>query len=128
MHHHGRGVPADELEAVEWYRVAARQGHARSAFALAIIYDHGEGVVYEDDTEAVKWYELAAEAGHGRAQLFLAEMYRRGKGVPEDYVKAYSLFSRAAAQGIGLASKIKARMRWVMTSAQLAEAQSLCRA
>ena len=118
---------AEELEAIEWYRAAANQGHAAAAFALAIIYDHGEGAVYEDDTEAVKWYELAAETGHGRAQLILAEMYRRGQGVPEDYVMAYSLFSRAAAQGIELAANAKMLMTRLMTPSQVAEAQSLCR-
>ena len=95
---------------------------------MAIIYDHGEGSIFEDDTEAVKWYEMAAESGHGRAQLILAEMYRRGQGVPEDYVKAYSLFSRAAAQGIELAASAKLLMTRLMTPGQVAEAQSLCRA
>ena len=72
MYDNGRSVPQDHAEAVRWYRLAAKQGHAGAQFNLGWMYDEGEGVP-EDDSEALKWYRRAAEQGHADAQKLLRE-------------------------------------------------------
>ena len=56
------GVPQDDTEAVQWYRLAAEQGYAKAQFNLGLMYAKGRGGP-QDDTEAVRWYRLAAEQG-----------------------------------------------------------------
>ena len=60
MYENGEGVDRSLAEAVEWYRLAAEQGHARGQQYLGTMYEFGEGVE-QSLTEAVKWYRLAAE-------------------------------------------------------------------
>jgi TPR repeat protein len=62
MYANGRGVPKDEVEAVNWYRKAAEQGNAYAQFDLGLMYDTGQGVA-KDYKEAVIWYRKAAEQG-----------------------------------------------------------------
>ena len=49
------------VKALEWYKHAAVQGHARAQYILASAYDGGVGADEGDKTEAVKWYRKAAE-------------------------------------------------------------------
>jgi len=59
MHDEGNGVPLDDVQAIQWYRLAAGQRDARAQFLLGTMYDFGEGVP-EDNAQAVQWYRLAA--------------------------------------------------------------------
>jgi hypothetical protein len=52
MYDIGEGVPENNAEAVNWYRKAADQGHAKAQFNLGLMYNNGEGVP-ENDAEAV---------------------------------------------------------------------------
>ncbi len=79
----------------------------------------------EDDAEAVKWYGKAAEQGNAGAQCLLGVMYANGEGVLEDYVRAYSWYNLAAAQGTKPAIENKDNLRKRMTAEQIAEAQKL---
>ena len=74
MYKNGKGVKQDYLEAIKWYRMAAKQGYGWAQYNLAHMYAHGEGVK-QNLQEAAKWYLMAAEQGHGWAQCNLGNMY-----------------------------------------------------
>ena len=57
-------VDQDVVEAVKWYRKAAKQEHADAQYNLGKRYEKGDGVD-QDVVEAVKWYRKAAKQGHG---------------------------------------------------------------
>lgn len=88
----------DYEQAVEYYRLAAEQGHARAQYNLGICYDNGHGVK-QDYNEAVKWYRKAAEQGHAEAQNGLGACYEDGQGVAQDYQEAVKWYRKAAEQG-----------------------------
>jgi TPR repeat protein len=59
-------MSVDKVEAVKWYRLAAKQGCANAQCNLGGSYSLGEGVSI-DKVEAVKWYKLAAAQGDSHA-------------------------------------------------------------
>jgi hypothetical protein len=59
MYEKGLGAPADDGEAMKWYRKAAEQGHAGAQNNLGVMYETGKGVP-QDYVEAYFWYSLAA--------------------------------------------------------------------
>ena len=59
-YYNGEGVEKNMTEAVEWWRKAAEQGHAKAQFILGDCYYKGEGVA-KDKTEAVGWWRKAAK-------------------------------------------------------------------
>ena len=61
------GVTASSIRAVEWYRLAAKQGHAKAQYNLAVNYFFGDGVT-KDKAKALTLYRLAAKQGHAAAQ------------------------------------------------------------
>ena len=85
------GFEEDDKEAVKWYRLAAKQGHAGAQLYL--------GAHATDEKEAVKWYRLAAKQGYAEAQLMLGICYLAGDGVAKDEKEAVKLFRLAAEQG-----------------------------
>ena len=84
--------------AVKVFTLLADRGDARSQFALAMMYDRGEGLA-NDDRKALEWYTKSAEAGYAKAQLNLGFMYERGEGVAKDTEQAHRWFREAATQG-----------------------------
>ena len=69
MYANGKGVPKDDAEAVQWFRLAAEQGTALAQFTLGFMYASGQGVP-KDDAEAVRWFRLAAEQGYATARAY----------------------------------------------------------
>ena len=69
MYDTGKGVPANLLEAVKWYRLAAEAGHPYAQFSLGDMYAAGQGLP-QDLVEAYMWFALAAEAGHPTAAQY----------------------------------------------------------
>ena len=124
MYAKGDGVPENDAEAVRWFQLAARQGHAPAQNDLGLMYAHGRGVP-ENDAEAVRWFRLAAERGFDRAQHNLGLMYANGDGVPPDDVCAYAWLNLAVAQGNRLASVNRDQLRTRMTANQVVRAQEL---
>ena len=59
----GEGVPQDDAEAAQWYRLAAEQGDASAQLNLGVIYGTGRGVP-QDDVSAHMWLNLAAGTGN----------------------------------------------------------------
>lgn len=75
----------------------AAAGHAGSAWRLAALHAHGQGVP-KDDEKVLQWQERAAALGHVDAQFELGEKYSRGLGVAPDEAMAITYY-RAAARG-----------------------------
>jgi len=98
----GEGLPADPVEAVRWYRVAADAGHPAAQYNLGYAYAEGEGIK-RSETEALYWYTQAAEGGHPAAQTALGLRYVDGAGVPEDAVEGARWLQLAAEQGFAQA-------------------------
>ena len=94
----GNEMREDYIEAVWWYRKAAKQGHEDAQCRLGDLYCFGLGVS-RDYTAAAEWYRRAAEQGHREAQGMLGGLYRMGKGVAQDDGEATEWFQRAANQG-----------------------------
>lgn len=88
----------DWSTAVKVFTLLADRGDARSQFALAMMYDRGEGLA-TDDGKALEWYTKSAEAGYDKAQLNLGFMYERGEGVTKDAEQSLRWFREAATQG-----------------------------
>ncbi len=95
----GKGVPADDRQAVFWFRKAAEQGHAYAQFCLGLCCADGKGVP-ADDRGAVFWFREAAEQGHAGAQFGLGLCCADGTGVPADDREAASWYRKAAEQGL----------------------------
>lgn len=88
----------DWSTAIKVFTLLAERGDARSQFALAMMYDRGEGLA-NDDRKALEWYTKSAQAGYDKAQLNLGFMYERGEGVAKDARQSLHWFREAAIQG-----------------------------
>lgn len=101
----GRGVPADFLQAEQWYGKAAAQGHVQAAD------NYGLALFQNGKREAARpWLEKSAARGEPRAQYVLGTMLFNGDAVQKDWVRAYALMTRAAASGLPQATKTLQQM------------------
>ena len=66
MYDKGEGVIKDAAEAVNWYRKAANQGHAKAQLNLGVMYARGEGII-KDDILAHMWLNISASKGNKTA-------------------------------------------------------------
>jgi TPR repeat protein len=117
MYRRGLGVDKDLAEAVRWYRMSAKQGHAHAQFNLAAAYFNGDGVQVSDEL-ALAWFLVASESGSeeakdgvqrltaqlsperiARAKLTVAKMYDDGAELRQDYSKAVKWYTDAADSG-----------------------------
>jgi len=94
----GEGTATDPVEAVKWFREAAKQNHIASQEQLALALLNGNGVG-QDEIEASIWLNRADENGSNNATYMLANLYLQGKGIKKDLELAYTLFSKAATLG-----------------------------
>lgn len=88
------GTEPDYAQAKKWY-AASQSNYTRSAVALGFLYD----TVDENYNKAKESYELAAHGADQYGQFNLGLIYENGKGMPVDYLKAESLYSKAAEAG-----------------------------
>jgi cell division septation protein DedD len=101
----GRGVPADQNAAMEWYKKAAAAGHEQAQATLGLqLFQMGKR------DEAMIWLKKAADQGEPRAQYVVGTAYFNGDSLPKDWARAYALMTRAKAAGIGAASTSLAQM------------------
>lgn len=99
------GLPQSDIQAVEQFRKAAKQGYAEGQYQLGLMYARGRGVPPSLES-ARDWYEQAVEQGHGFAQTNLGVMHLNGTGgLAPSKEKAIALFKKAAAQGVEQAKK-----------------------
>lgn len=93
-------------------------------FALAVLYDEGNGVKL-DKQMAISLFEKAANKNLPAAQYNLGVMYANGDGVSQDYKAARTWYEKAAAnnytlaqfnlalmyfEGLGMPKTLKCRM------------------
>jgi len=71
------GVEQDYAKAVEYFREAAEQEHAKAQYYLGLCYLNGDGVE-QDFQESIDWYEKAANNGDEDAQFVIEEMNNPG--------------------------------------------------
>jgi TPR repeat protein len=101
----GDGIKADDHAAAYWFGLAVAQGHRASQYALAGMYQEGEGGLPHDDRKATELMIKSANQGYFKAQYALAFQYEIGDGVPRDRQKAIELF-RASGDGIAIADAL----------------------
>ena len=70
---HGYGIEKNYGEAVDWYKKAAEQGHAKAMRNLGKMYDDGMWAP-RNVVEAVKWYVDAAVKGDKVAKTLLGKL------------------------------------------------------
>lgn len=91
---------ADDLEAVQWFQMAAESGGMAGAFNYARCLAAGAGVP-RNAVEAAHWLGRAAESGLAEAQASLGAAYIDGQGVMRDARRARLWLLRAAKAGHG---------------------------
>lgn len=103
----GHGLPLDKAQAADWYRKAAEHNNTDAMFALARMYDTGDGVA-QDKKKALDLYLKVADA-HDRtsadAMLALWRKYDTGDGVAQDKKKALDWLLGAAKESHGEAMR-----------------------
>lgn len=94
----------DKVQAVEWFRKAAAQGHAKALMCLGMVYKIEDAIVTEKEAEecfekAVPGLRKEAEQGDAEAQRLLGA-YLMGKAKnEEDLREAIQWVRKAAEQG-----------------------------
>ena len=94
----GIGVDKDFKKAAQWFKQAARKGHARAQYNLGIMSYLGQGVA-QDYAQAAVWFKKAGEQDHAAAQYNLGFLYYEGKGVEKDDLQAFMWIDRSANLG-----------------------------
>lgn len=95
----GRGVPADLIQAEDWYRRAAKQGHLQAEDNLGLVL-----FTANRHDEAMPYITRSAERGEPRAQYVLGTALFNGDLAPRDWPRAYALTKRASDAGLDIAS------------------------
>ena len=83
------------LESPYWYEKAF------STNGIGLVYDRATSDTSKDDAKSAEWLTKASEMGYPSGYYNLAMNYKTGDGVPQDFVKARTLFNEAAARGDG---------------------------
>lgn len=94
----GSTVAQDYERAVEYFLLAAQQGHAGALNQLGICYYRGRGVE-KDEGKALEYYTLAADKGLDSAQYNLASLYANYYRDFFDQELAIKYYRLAAGQG-----------------------------
>lgn len=94
----GNGVKVDDRAGAHWFGLAAAQGHRAAQYALAGMYEEGEGGLPKNITKARELYALSARQGFDKAQMVMGIAYEFGRGVPHSRSRAISLLRQS---GVG---------------------------
>ncbi len=87
--------PKHPRKALEWFMVAAKQGHIEAAYYVGLYYQNGKGVE-QNISEAIKWYEKAAIKNDRDALYHLAMILIRLED--KEWTTIFELLMRAAKQ------------------------------
>jgi cell division septation protein DedD len=118
----GKGVPADDTIALEWFRRAAAQGHAQAEDNYGrLLFQIGRR------QEAMPYIRKSAERGDARAQYLLGTAMFNGEYVPKDWVRAYALMTRSAASGLGPAQASLSQMDRYIPADERQQGQALAK-
>ena len=88
---HKRSHAPHLVRALDYFTMAAEQGHRDAQFELGQMYAQGLGTPQKFE-DAIHWFQQAARQGHAKAQFNLAFQYAHGQGVEVDYLKAYEWY------------------------------------
>ena len=73
----GLGIHVDMEKSVYWFQEAAKQGHSKAPFNLAILFARG-GEVPKNMTLSETYFLLATERGNKEAKTFISKIYASG--------------------------------------------------
>ncbi len=90
------------MEAMTWYLVAARRGHALSQYRLGMFYMEGYGVE-PDPVIALQYLLQAAEQQYAEAEYRVGQCYEHGIGTEVDLALAYQWYLKAVHHNNALA-------------------------
>ncbi len=82
----------DTATAVGLWQHWAAKGDTDSAYNLAVVHQHGDGVAL-DYAKAMRWYRQAASQGDKVSQFQIGLMYLNGQGVAADAEEAHRWFT-----------------------------------
>lgn len=119
--------PHNARKSFHWFHEAAKQGHAMSAYFLAMCFESGNGTDASPEL-AFEWYRRGAVGGNGASMNALARMYATGAGIRENLPNAYAWNEVAAASGYQGADAYRVKLETELSSEQLAKAKRLSRA
>jgi uncharacterized protein len=92
----GIGVRRNDLNAMNYYRRASRQGHREAQFLLAEMLTIG---FLRNYTEAFQLFKASAEQGDSEASYYFALLHERGLGTVADLPIAKLWYQRASSGG-----------------------------
>ena len=94
---YGKGIPRNEIKAVEILQAASALNHPRAMNMLGDLLKKGlPGQFAPNYPEAFRLFSSAQKIGNPDAQANLGVMYVNGLGVPRDPAKAYALWKDGA--------------------------------
>ncbi len=88
-------IPQNELNALEFYRLAAEKGELNAMVEIGRIYSSGK-LVPQNDNEAYQWFLLASEAGSSLGLSCLINSIEEKKGVTNNEERAFLCVKKAA--------------------------------
>ena len=94
----GRGVAADPVAALGWFRKSAVGGDAMGMNMVGRCFEKGWGTA-EDRAEATRWYARAAQAGLDWGMYNYGSALALGAGIEQDEVAALAWFQCGGAMG-----------------------------
>ena len=77
----------DQHKAVEYYKLAAAQGHEKACLNLGCMYNEGKGVCQDLDA-ALRYYNLAIGRGNAKAKSAKAAMLKSSLWSEHEHLKA----------------------------------------
>ena len=118
--------PRSPQKSFAWFGEAARGGHARAAYFLALGYQTGAGTDSSSE-KAFQWYRRSALGGNGEAMNALARMYAEGDGIRLNLSNAYAWNEVAGVRGYDLAQQYRDQLEAKMSREELALGKKLMR-
>lgn len=92
-------IPADPVEAVRLYRLAASKDFAPAQNYLGFMFYRGD-IVPQNLDSAIFWIEKAAMQGDAKGANNLGWLLTEGRGIEHDYTQAAQWFAKAADAGL----------------------------
>lgn len=95
----GEGLDAqDDERGIQFYRMAAAQGHPTALYNLGVQYLNGEGVL-KDETEASMFFKKAADCGYASACAEYGESLYFGRGIEQNLEESFRYLTEAYERG-----------------------------
>jgi len=86
------------IEALNWWKEAAKRGYTVAMNNIGLMYANGHGVA-QDFKEAFTWWHQAAFLGNAWAMNNVGDLYENGLGVEQNLMMAMTWYQSAAEQG-----------------------------